>query len=581
MLTVATFPALSEDTIYPKEQRMLEIVRDELADNRPVIIYCEQTRKRDLQPRLKNLIEQHIPQAKVEILRSETVSQTEKREAWLKAKAKANMNVLICNPGLVQVGLDLIHFAHIIVYEISYDLRRLLQACHRHWRLGQTKDCKTSFLFYQGTVEAVATRLVARKKQAADLLEGELEAGGLNDEADVDDLSHELAKAIAESTEDDGVFTVDAGSLFKATDAENSEQADSHFAAFDDEAGIEQPVTPLKNVIGQTYHDGTGQVQIVAYGPITETTYRVRANYGDKQIHLVDAKDVLAYLDGYKPVSAAPLLRWVEKPAAPAPGSAAQKPVVANKPVVQKPLPAASGLPLKQHEVSPVMWQYTRLKASNPSAVLLFEMGSFLQAYEADADIIAQAIDKAVTSNGDGTKMTAIPKHKAQPVINKLVEGGHRVAVATAVAGLPVHGLKPRKVTATYALEDTQLAAEKAAHLRKVVADLRHKLESHKALLQRGAKGLMPAVVQAPDGTWYALGEDATLFGLYGLGRVVDKQLRLITDEKDVTSHLHSIKQEVALINGQVAIWNPKHKQARVVEPEPQSEDETQYARAS
>jgi len=147
MLTVATFPALSEDTIYPKEQRMLEIVREELTAQRPVIIYCEQTRKRDLQPRLKALIEQHVPQAKVEILRSETVSQTEKREAWLKAKAKANMNVLICNPGLVQVGLDLIHFAHIIVYEISYDLRRLLQACHRHWRLGQTKDCRTTFLF--------------------------------------------------------------------------------------------------------------------------------------------------------------------------------------------------------------------------------------------------------------------------------------------------------------------------------------------------------------------------------------------------------------------------------------------------
>jgi len=608
-ITVATFPALPDSLVQPKEERMLEIVRDELAVRRAVIIYCEQTRKRDLQPRLKNLIEQHIPDATVEILRSETVNKTEKREAWLKAKARAGLDVLICNPGLVAVGLDLVHFSHIIVYEISYDLRRLLQACHRHWRLGQDKDCRTTFLYYQGSVEAVATRLVARKKQAADMLDGELDSGGLNEEADMDDLSHELAKAIAEGAQGEGgsAFYVDAKNLF-AGSATPGDEVPGHLVAIDDQQGITEPVVPLENVIGQTYQDDGGTVQVVAYGPLTDTTYKVRALYGDRVEQFIEADLVLAYLSGkQKPAPLAPLLALVkdEEPAskAVATNSSEQTPAAlaaptqpANRPPVKKtlpdkaagkdPVPAAAALPMSRVKTSAesALWDhYLQLKEQVKPAILLFEMGEIYQAFNDDAEIIARELERVLVSQSIGNHQVptaSVPAKTVQDVIGHLVSKGIPVALAEQSGGLPLKGVVRRKVTELYepparskATKPAEQATVPDVNVDELVASLRQKIEAHKKHLSRGTRGLMPAVVQADDGAWYAIDRDATLFELYGVGKPIHKKVRLITSEDDIARHIRPVKQEVALINGQVEVFNPRTKRTSKVETSPAEAD--------
>ena len=77
--TVVSMPSYGEDRIFAKEQALIDLVRAELAANRPCVIYFRQTATRDIQPRLESLLNQHVPEARTFILKN-TVS-AERREA--------------------------------------------------------------------------------------------------------------------------------------------------------------------------------------------------------------------------------------------------------------------------------------------------------------------------------------------------------------------------------------------------------------------------------------------------------------------------------------------------------------------
>src|SRR5690606_32994971 len=139
--TVTQIPPYGEDRVYAKEQSLIDLVRDELAQNRPVVIYVRQTDTRDIQPRIEALIRQHVPLARPFILKN-TV-QAERREAVIEKEIAGGTNVLITNPILVQTGLDLIHFPTLVFYEITFNLSTMMQAAARSYRLNQTHaHCK-------------------------------------------------------------------------------------------------------------------------------------------------------------------------------------------------------------------------------------------------------------------------------------------------------------------------------------------------------------------------------------------------------------------------------------------------------
>ena len=133
-----TLEAFDEKRVFPKEQKLVDIVRGELADDRPVLIFCRQTNKRDIQPRLESLLEEYVPAANPYILRSS--SDTKKREALINRKVEAGTNVLICHPALVRTGLDLLDFVTIVFYEPIYDLYTMLQAAARSYRMNHTNS---------------------------------------------------------------------------------------------------------------------------------------------------------------------------------------------------------------------------------------------------------------------------------------------------------------------------------------------------------------------------------------------------------------------------------------------------------
>ncbi|OLE53472.1 MAG: hypothetical protein AUG51_12985 [Acidobacteria bacterium 13_1_20CM_3_53_8] len=204
---LGTAKKLTEDTIYPKEQRIIDIVQGELEQGRRVIIYCENTGEYDIQPRYKALIEKHVKprngiSPNITILRS---GDTLGREAKLKKAVDDGCNVLICNSALVQVGLDLIDFHTIIAPSIPSSTSQMRQSYRRIHRPGQTKHTKVIILVYP-TMELRLLKLMSQKMQTSLMVEGQLPGQGLvsfsaGDSESDGDYQIALARQIKESLE--------------------------------------------------------------------------------------------------------------------------------------------------------------------------------------------------------------------------------------------------------------------------------------------------------------------------------------------------------------------------------------------
>lgn len=170
---VTSIPSYGEERIFAKEQALIDLVRSELEQNRPCVIYIRQTATRDIQPRIEALIRQHVPLARTFILKN-TV-EAERREAVIEAEVAKGTNVVISNPELVKTGLDLVFAPTLIFYEIVFNLGTMMQAAGRSYRLNQTHmHCKTYYLFAEGTMEQTAVQLMSRKQRAAKLLTGDI-----------------------------------------------------------------------------------------------------------------------------------------------------------------------------------------------------------------------------------------------------------------------------------------------------------------------------------------------------------------------------------------------------------------------
>ncbi len=177
--TVTSIPSYGEERVYAKEQALIDLVRSELEQNRPCVIYIRQTSTRDIQPRIEALIRQHVPLARTFILKN-TV-EAERREAVIEAEVAKGTNVVISNPELVKTGLDLVFAPTLIFYEITFNLGTMMQAAGRSYRLNQTHThCKTYYLFAEGTMEQTAVQLMSRKQRAAKLLTGDIGLTGLD-----------------------------------------------------------------------------------------------------------------------------------------------------------------------------------------------------------------------------------------------------------------------------------------------------------------------------------------------------------------------------------------------------------------
>jgi DNA mismatch repair protein MutS len=86
---------------------------------------------------------------------------------------------------------------------------------------------------------------------------------------------------------------------------------------------------------------------------------------------------------------------------------------------------------------TPMFHQYRELKARNPDAILFFRMGDFYEVFFDDALLCARLLDIALTSRNKGDTdeipMAGVPYHAVANYLQKLGEGGHKVAIAEQV----------------------------------------------------------------------------------------------------------------------------------------------------
>ncbi|RLC80227.1 MAG: hypothetical protein DRJ03_22075, partial [Chloroflexi bacterium] len=110
-------PAVDAGMLLPKESWLANYAQSEVEAGRKVLLYARQTGKYDIQPRLQEVLEG----AGLRVGVLTTSVGTRKREEWIEQHSH-RFDVLITNPRLVETGLDLVQFATIVFYEISYSL---------------------------------------------------------------------------------------------------------------------------------------------------------------------------------------------------------------------------------------------------------------------------------------------------------------------------------------------------------------------------------------------------------------------------------------------------------------------------
>ncbi len=178
----------------PKESWLANYCLAERQQGRKVLVYLRQTGTRDIQDRVQAVLEK--AGLRVTVLHGSI--DPRKREEWI-AKRTPTTDVLVCNPKLVETGLDLIAYSTVIFYEIEYSLYTLWQAVRRVWRLGQTQAVKALFSVYEGAMESVALALMGRKMKAAQLLYGDEVGGAIVPESEGDFLTQLARELLAGS----------------------------------------------------------------------------------------------------------------------------------------------------------------------------------------------------------------------------------------------------------------------------------------------------------------------------------------------------------------------------------------------
>lgn len=168
-------PSFPEDHYHAKERELVRIVRENLAENRGCMIYCNYTDSFKMHHRIGDVLKAHGIESHV----LESHVSPEKRVEWLAVKEEEGAKVLICNMRLVEVGLDLLPWPTIIFYQLNYDINTVRQSSRRAWRIGQVRECRVYYMVYEGTQQAAQFESCMIKRAHAMLAEGRLDRSEL------------------------------------------------------------------------------------------------------------------------------------------------------------------------------------------------------------------------------------------------------------------------------------------------------------------------------------------------------------------------------------------------------------------
>lgn len=250
LVKVPSFDKFSDiKNLLAKERKLVDIVKDELAENRNCFVYAEYTNSPQtcITQRLKDILMHHagLKDNEVIILDSAAVEASE-REEWIHEKAESGMKVCIVNPRCVETGLDFCfkykdvayNYPSIIFYQMGYSLFTIWQASRRHYRLNQKQECRTYYMAYRGTVQEVVISLIAEKMAATSAIQGKFSAEGISAMAQGVDTRVRLAQALSNLDNETGK---ELQTMFDVTNAVDDAEDDRKY----------QPMLLLRELIGE------------------------------------------------------------------------------------------------------------------------------------------------------------------------------------------------------------------------------------------------------------------------------------------------------------------------------------------
>ena len=266
------------DDILPKEEKVLEIVRDKAAAGGRVLVYTSWTRTDSQQKLLKLLTQAGY---RTEILA--TTVPPNKREEWVEKRVRSGLQVLITNQKCVETGLDLNDFTTLIFYSMGFNLFTLRQASRRSWRINQAAPrVEVYLLYYKDTMQAKAMKLMASKLAVAGIIEGTLSEEGLAAMSDVRDLTSQMAKELALGIKDN---VEDIAAAFKKMAVINPERRAR--TAIQPEVEITAPEMP-------TIKTESARIQRKTYDGLLERTLEERKKKKSKKLVVDEGQFAIA-----------------------------------------------------------------------------------------------------------------------------------------------------------------------------------------------------------------------------------------------------------------------------------------------
>lgn len=181
-----------------KEDELLTLVQERLKAGEKVMVFYSWVNKTDIGESLLKMFKDN----RINAYELKSSVAPDKREEWVNKHLEQGMDVMICNPKLVETGLTLLDFTSIVFYQMGYNLFTMRQASRRSWRLSQTKDVKVYFMYYQTSIQEQTLSLMATKLQAAMALEGKFSEEGLRAMSNNEDLLTQIANNVVEGIKD-------------------------------------------------------------------------------------------------------------------------------------------------------------------------------------------------------------------------------------------------------------------------------------------------------------------------------------------------------------------------------------------
>ena len=157
----------------PKEDELVNIVKQEHSEGRKVWIYTDfnnggnYMKETPIPKRLKKALEDEGLRV---FLLSTSVSTYDRKETIECNKDK--YDVFICNPRLVNVGINLVFCPTYIFYMPSYRVDIVSQASRRGYRANSTLENRIYHLYYEGTIEDDIIKRYQRKLAESNAING-------------------------------------------------------------------------------------------------------------------------------------------------------------------------------------------------------------------------------------------------------------------------------------------------------------------------------------------------------------------------------------------------------------------------